>query len=58
MRPGVRCGRVARGRGDEYLPFTGQTAGLINDVRPAAGKTVLAEAEAALTAAARHTGYA
>lgn len=45
---------VARGRGDEYLPFTGQTAGLINDIRPAAEiiTTVLAEAHAALTSAA------
>lgn len=45
---------VSRGRGDEYLPFTGQTAGLINDVRPAVEiiTTVLAEAQAALASAA------
>ncbi|MGH3777369.1 MAG: NAD(P)H-dependent flavin oxidoreductase [Pseudonocardiaceae bacterium] len=45
---------VARGRVDEYLPFTGQTAGLINDIRPAAEiiTTVLAETHTALTSAA------
>jgi enoyl-[acyl-carrier protein] reductase II len=38
------------GRGDEYLPFTGQSAGLIDDVLPAAEivARVVAEAEAAL----------
>ncbi|MGH3989106.1 MAG: NAD(P)H-dependent flavin oxidoreductase [Pseudonocardiaceae bacterium] len=45
---------VARGRVDEYLPLTGQTAGLINDIRPAAEiiTTVLAEARTALISAA------
>ncbi|HEX5620263.1 MAG TPA: nitronate monooxygenase family protein [Solirubrobacteraceae bacterium] len=41
------------GRGDEYLPFTGQSAGLIDDVLPAAeiiGR-VMAEAEEALSRA-------
>jgi nitronate monooxygenase/enoyl-[acyl-carrier protein] reductase II len=41
------------GRGDEYLPFTGQSAGLIDDVLPAAEivARVVAEAEAALSRA-------
>ncbi|MGH3897809.1 MAG: hypothetical protein ACRDTA_06045 [Pseudonocardiaceae bacterium] len=45
---------ISRGRG-EYLPATGQAAGLIDDVRPAAEiiTTVLAEARAALISAAR-----
>ncbi|MGH3812310.1 MAG: NAD(P)H-dependent flavin oxidoreductase, partial [Pseudonocardiaceae bacterium] len=45
---------VARGRVDDYLPLTGQTVGLINDIRPAAEiiTTVLAEAHAALISAA------
>ena len=30
---------VRRGRGDEYIPFAGQTVGLIDDIRPA-GKIV------------------
>ena len=40
------------GGGHEYLPFTGQSAGLITDVRPAAEivDRVVAEAEAALAA--------
>jgi nitronate monooxygenase/enoyl-[acyl-carrier protein] reductase II len=38
------------GRGDEYLPFAGQSAGLIHEVLPAAEivRRVVAEAEAAL----------
>lgn len=45
---------LAAGRGDELLPFAGQSAGLIHDVRPAAQivRAVLAEAEVALAAAA------
>jgi enoyl-[acyl-carrier protein] reductase II len=41
------------GRGDEYLPFTGQSAGLIGDVLPAAEivARVVAEAEEALSRA-------
>jgi enoyl-[acyl-carrier protein] reductase II len=41
------------GRGDEYLPFTGQSAGLISEVLPAAEivARVMAEAEAALSRA-------
>jgi len=40
------------GGGHEYLPFTGQSAGLISDVRPAAEivERVVAEAEATLAA--------
>lgn len=43
---------IARGRGDEYLPFTGQSAGLIHDIRPAAEiiRTVLTETLVALRA--------
>jgi nitronate monooxygenase/enoyl-[acyl-carrier protein] reductase II len=39
---------VAAGRGDEYLPFAGQSAGLIHEVLPAAEivRRVIAEAEA------------
>jgi enoyl-[acyl-carrier protein] reductase II len=46
---------VLAGGGDEYLPFTGQSAGLIDEVLPAARivARVLAEAEAALAAAVR-----
>ncbi len=47
---------LRRGRGDEYIPFAGQTVGLINDVRPAADivRSVLDGAAAALaTATAR-----
>ena len=42
------------GGGHEYLPFTGQSAGLITDVRPAAEivERVVAEAEAVLAALA------
>ncbi len=38
------------GRGDEYLPFAGQSAGLIHEILPAAEivRRVVAEAEAAL----------
>jgi enoyl-[acyl-carrier protein] reductase II len=41
------------GRGDEYLPFTGQSAALIDEVLPAAEivRRVVAEAEAALAVA-------
>ena len=41
------------GRGDEYIPFAGQTVGLIDDVRPAADivRSVLDGAAAALTIA-------
>jgi enoyl-[acyl-carrier protein] reductase II len=44
---------VLAGRGDEYLPFTGQSAGLIDEVLPAGEivRRVVAEAEAALGAA-------
>ena len=44
---------VRAGRGDEYLPFAGQSAGLIDDVLPAAEivRRVAAEAEAALAGA-------
>jgi enoyl-[acyl-carrier protein] reductase II len=44
---------VLSGRGDEYLPFAGQSAGLIDEVLPAAEivRRVVAEAEAALEAA-------
>jgi enoyl-[acyl-carrier protein] reductase II len=49
MGPRIR-NSVAAGRGDEYLPFAGQSAGLIDEVLPAAEivRRVLAEAEAAL----------
>jgi enoyl-[acyl-carrier protein] reductase II len=41
---------VLEGRGDEYLPFAGQSVGLIDEVLPAAEivRRVVAEAEAAL----------
>ena len=44
-----------RWRGDEYLPFTGQSAGLIDDVLPAAEivARVVAEAEEALSRSGR-----
>lgn len=44
---------VLDGRGHEYLPFTGQTAGLIHDIAPAATilDRIVAEAEIALAAA-------
>jgi enoyl-[acyl-carrier protein] reductase II len=44
---------VLAGRGDEYLPLAGQSAGLIDEVLPAAEivRRVVAEAEAALAAA-------
>jgi enoyl-[acyl-carrier protein] reductase II len=44
---------VLAGRGHEYLPFTGQSAGLIDEVLPAGEivRRVMAEAEAALGAA-------
>ena len=44
---------VQAGRGDEYLPFAGQSVGLIDEVLPAAeiiGR-VMAEAEEALNRA-------
>lgn len=44
---------VLGGRGDEYLPFAGQSAGLIDEILPAAEivRRVVEEAEAALDAA-------
>ena len=41
---------LLEGRGDEYLPFAGQSVGLIDEVLPAAEivRRVVAEAEAAL----------
>jgi enoyl-[acyl-carrier protein] reductase II len=47
--PRIRAA-VLDGRGDQYLPFAGQSAGLIDEVLPAAEivRRVLAEAEAAL----------
>jgi enoyl-[acyl-carrier protein] reductase II len=47
--PRIRASVLA-GRGDEYLPFAGQSAGLIDEVLPAAEivQRVVAEAEAAL----------
>jgi enoyl-[acyl-carrier protein] reductase II len=44
---------VLAGRGDEYLPFTGQSVGLIHEVLPAAEivRRTVAEAETALGAA-------
>jgi nitronate monooxygenase/enoyl-[acyl-carrier protein] reductase II len=52
LGPRIRAAVLAGG-GDEYLPFTGQSAGLIDEVLPAAEivRRVVAEAEAALTAA-------
>jgi enoyl-[acyl-carrier protein] reductase II len=46
---------VLEGGGHQYLPFAGQSAGLVDEVLPAGEivRRVLAEAEAALTAAAR-----
>jgi NAD(P)H-dependent flavin oxidoreductase YrpB (nitropropane dioxygenase family) len=46
---------VLAGRGDEQLPFTGQSAGLIDDVLPAAEiiRRLIAEARTALDRAAR-----
>jgi enoyl-[acyl-carrier protein] reductase II len=48
---------VLAGRGDEYLPFTGQSAGLIDDVLPAAEivARVMTEAEEALATASGRT---
>jgi enoyl-[acyl-carrier protein] reductase II len=48
--PRIRAS-VLEGRGDEYLPFAGQSAGLIHEVLPAAEivRRVVAEAEAART---------
>jgi enoyl-[acyl-carrier protein] reductase II len=45
------------GRGDEYLPFTGQSAGLIDDILPAAEivSRLVAEAEEALRTSGRTT---
>jgi enoyl-[acyl-carrier protein] reductase II len=52
MGPRVREA-VLEGRGHEYLPFTGQSAGLIDEVLPAEAIVhgVMAEAESALAAA-------
>jgi enoyl-[acyl-carrier protein] reductase II len=53
--PAVMAARLREalleGRGDQYLPFTGQSAGLIDEVLPAAEivSRVVAEAEAALS---------
>jgi enoyl-[acyl-carrier protein] reductase II len=46
--PRIRAS-VLEGRGDEYLPFAGQSAGLIDEVLPAAEivRRIVAEAEAA-----------
>ena len=46
------------GRGDEQLPFTGQSAGLIHELLPAAEivRRVVSEAEAALRAASAPSG--
>jgi enoyl-[acyl-carrier protein] reductase II len=55
--PAATGGRIREsvlgGRGDEYLPFAGQSAGLIDEVLPAAEivRRVVEEAEAALEAA-------
>ncbi|WP_245939255.1 NAD(P)H-dependent flavin oxidoreductase [Actinacidiphila glaucinigra] len=45
---------IRRGRGDEYLPFTGQSAGLVHDVLPAGDilRGILRQAEAVLAALA------
>jgi enoyl-[acyl-carrier protein] reductase II len=47
--PRIRASVLA-GRGDEYLPFAGQSTGLIDEVLPAAEivRRVVAEAQAAL----------
>jgi enoyl-[acyl-carrier protein] reductase II len=52
MGPRVRDAVLA-GRGDQYLPFAGQSAGLVHDVQPAAEivRRVVAEAEAVLSRA-------
>lgn len=46
---------LLRGGGHEYLPFAGQSAGLVHEVLPAGEivRRVAAEAEAALAAAAK-----
>jgi nitronate monooxygenase/enoyl-[acyl-carrier protein] reductase II len=46
---------IRAGRGHEYVPFTGQTAGLIREVLPVAEimRRLVADAEAALDAARR-----
>ena len=56
MGPRLRAA-VLEGRGDQYLPFAGQSVGLIDDVLPAAEivRRVMAEAEAVLVGAARAT---
>ena len=43
------------GRGHEYVPFAGQSVGLIHDILPAAEilRRVIAETEAALSTASR-----
>ncbi|MBW8698648.1 hypothetical protein MBT84_03545 [Streptomyces sp. MBT84] len=45
---------ISRGRGDEFLPFTGQSAALVRDVLPAGEllRGILREAEHILTARA------
>ena len=50
--PRIRASVVA-GRGDEFLPFAGQSAGLIDEVLPAAEivRRVLEQAEGVLTRA-------
>jgi len=40
---------VLHGRGDEYLPFAGQSTGLINDIRPAADIIAITITEAERT---------
>ncbi|MBO3747661.1 nitronate monooxygenase [Streptosporangiaceae bacterium NEAU-GS5] len=49
---------VRAGEGHEFLPFAGQSVGLIHEIRPAAEivRDLVAEAEAALTAAAGWIG--
>ena len=56
MGPRLRAA-VLEGRGDQYLPFAGQSVGLIDDVLPAAEivRRVVAEAEAVIAGAARAT---
>ncbi len=51
---GEITGAVRAGRAHELVPFTGQTAGLIDDILPAAAivRRIVAEAEQALTGSA------
>jgi enoyl-[acyl-carrier protein] reductase II len=48
-------GAVIEGRGHEYVPFTGQTAGMIHDIRPAGDivRDMVAEAEEVLRRSAQ-----